>query len=583
MGKLVTLSSEYTEFSANSLAESLKNGLEKVPESSSLTSNTFDKIRSSNPIRMSKLRFSRTSVQVLSPSDGLFKIIIHESSDNESLESYPEVEVGRNSSQKQAADISPLEHTLVQEQGAISTSEATNWRKSSDTVSSKSCYSTLSLDSLHSIATSNDVFAAPTVFSAPHVPFSKIASSIENAHPPVLTASTSLAQRRRFKGEPIIVPRSTSLLLRSRSSSFGSRPVSAFVTTMSQLWSSSPKTTSFVDPFQVPPQIQDHYDQTDPFRTTSASHYTLHVEDGSYPYGVQDNLYNFEVYNALAEQKPDFFKKLSQRGRLLALPSSPSPHSIGTKIYEVSMSDISGIPGLLNDFNTPQKPNVDANSNQGQSSTPASIDWPKWDPETAFFPSPKIWLTPPSAPPSPLRQIMERESPSAHHNSREFHHHLQASSTPAKLVKPSLRPLILPLHIVNSAPTIPPEGRKSPFAHKLDAGEFVSSLPSLPLTRSRSLVQDHPLPTINERYSEISITESIYDTSQSLSSEGSQSESVTSSDSGVSRAMLDILFLLDGTTPVAEEVLDVNGNGEASTTGSEAEVVELVEDFTFAI
>ena len=520
---------------------------------------------------------------MLSPSDGLFKIIIRESSDNESLESYPEVELGRNGSSKQAIDTSPLGHTLIQEQAATSTSEATNWRKSSDTVSSKSCYSSLSFDSLHSITTFNDVFAAPTAFAAAHISVAKTASSIESAQPPVSTAGTTLAQRRGFKGEPIVVPRSTSLLLRSRSSSFGSRPVSVFVTTVSQLWSSSPKTTSFVDPFQVSPKIQDYYDQTDPFGTTATSHYTPHTEDRSYPQGIQGGLYNFEIYNAMAEQKPDFFKKLSQRGRLLALPSdSPSPHSIGTKIYEVSMSDISGIAELLNDSNTLQKLDVDANLNQGRSSTPSSIDWPKWDPETALFP--KIWLTPPSAPTSPLRQIAERESPSAHHNCGEFHHHqLQASSTPAKLVKPSLRPLILPLHIVNSTPTIPPEGRKSSFIHKLDTGEFVSSSPSLPLTRSQPLAQNHPLPTINERYSEISIAETTYDTSQSLSSESSQSDSITSSDSRVTRAVLDILFLLDGVTPEAEEVLNVIGNEEVSITRSEAEVVELVEDFTFAI
>jgi len=83
---------------------------------------------------------------------------------------------------------------------------------------------------------------------------------------------------------------------------------------MSNFWASSPKSTP-AEAFAFPQHIQDDYNDTDPFDTAADSYFAPHLEDSSFSSwsDVQEELYDFSVYYAIAEDEPDFFKTNSPR------------------------------------------------------------------------------------------------------------------------------------------------------------------------------------------------------------------------------------------------------------------------------
>ncbi|KIM84971.1 hypothetical protein PILCRDRAFT_377182 [Piloderma croceum F 1598] len=406
--------------------------------------------------------------------------------------------------------------------------------------------------------------------------------------------SIGLAERRGFKGAPLSAPKAAK---KGSFSSFPgvlsprtpvSPPTSGFVTTMSSLWASSPKTSVPTETLCFPQHIQDDYNQSNPFDTAAESYFVPHLEDNSYSWSdVQDNLYDFSVYHAIAEHKSDFFKTNSFRKNQTGVSQNTFKNQSRTNIYDMSIYDV-----CAQGSTKEKSKSIQTSSTANPKVSPHT----PWFPESAFVGSPKIWLTPPSAPSSPKQQAVYHDSPSTRRADFLPTRALISRSSEARqsvgdhAILPDarrstvsralgLRPLILPLHIAKrntspfSSPQSSPETEFADLALTLTPLSLQEKI-QLPIIESHSfgsppVAPESPAPTQH---------------ASTLPSSNSGSRSANSSmERRRSKAMVDILSLLDEAALGAAEVLDAINCEDESVDVGEVSLVGLVGKIVHAV
>lgn len=507
--------------------------------------------------------------------------------DLDSDESSSDVEIGRNCN---IIDFHPPDHYTEVSGNPITSmpSVKTNVRPTSAaTMSSESCYSLASAASLSPLITS-DIFVVTV--TAPSMNASAIGAPSADrcgtlVKPEIL--SSSLADRRGFKGAPLFTTKTGSfpsfpVVLSPKA--LVSPPGSGFVTTMSNLWASSPKTGTPANCFCFPAHIQEDVDRCDPFSTAGPSYFSPHLEDSSFSWSdIQDDLYDFSIYFAIAERKPDFLNKMNRRkqDRIDLLSRSPT-ESTDTRINicDTSISDI-----CSKDYakGISQSTGILATASKAVTQT-------EWFSQTAFVNSPHILLTPPSVPSSPRRQYIEDTSPtvrsieavaSARSSIAEVSSAGQMDGDITSLLelqentgsRNCLRPLILSSHVAKrNSPPVP----------------YSSFEVSYPLATSTPVLspRDDQLPTIFETPSTesyLASIESIHAQPSSTPSSDNNFSTNSSTDRRRSRAMVDILSLLDAAVLNAAEALDAIDCEEDSVDLSGVSLVGFHEMVTRAV
>jgi hypothetical protein len=461
-------------------------------------------------------------------------------------------------------------------------------------MSSESCYSISSAASLSSMITS-DIFIPRIIAPSANILGRGTAADYENDRDSKADfRSIGLAERRGFKGAPLFAPKAV------KKASFASfpgvlsprtpvsPPTSGFVTTMSNFWASSPKTSVPAEALCFPQHIQDDYNQNNPFDTAAESYFVPHLEDNSYSWSdVQDNLYDFSVYHAIAEHKSDFFKTNSLRKNqtgISARPSNKFKNQSRTNIYDMSIYDVCA------HGSTKEK----SKSIQFSSATnPKASPHTPWFPESAFVGSPKIWLTPPSAPSSPKQQAVNHDSPTTRRadflptrarpsearQSVGEHAILPDAQRSTISRAPGLRPLILPLHIAKR--------NASPFASPQSSPETEFADLALTLT-PLSLQENIQLPIIESHsFGSSPVAPESPAPTQHASSLPSSNSGSCSANSSVerrrSKAMVDILSLLDETALGAVEVLEAINCEDESVDVGEVSLVGLSGTIVHAV
>jgi len=537
---------------------------------------TRDTSRTRKPSRKSHLHF---------PSRGSLNSILE--SDDES-----DVEVGRSCN---ITDFyAPAHFTGIPLDFITSTPRPNPFVRpvSATTISSESCYSLSSAASLSSMITSG-IFI-PTV-TAPSVNFSGRGVPANVANDRNVKAdfgSTGLAERRGFKGAPLFTPKTV------KKGSFPavfsprtpvSSPTSGFVTTMSSFWASSPKTSVPAEAFCFPQRIQDDYNQNNPFDTAAESYFVPHLKDNSYSQSdVQDNLYDFSVYHAIAEHKSDFFKSNSLRKSQTGVPSrslNKFKSYARTNIYDMSIYDVCA---------------QDSTKETSKLILPSAIAKPackasphtQWFPESVFVGSPKIWLTPPSAPSSPKRQAIKDDSPTIRRAEVVMPSRAvipRSSNTRQSGVlpdaqrftisrAPGLRPLILPLQVAKRSASPMSSPQSSPETTFADLATTPTPLSpqenfQLPIIES-PLFGSPPVATESSTPAQCASTHPV---------STPESRSANSSTERRSKAMVDILSLLDATALGAAEVLDAINCEEESVDVGEVSLAGLFEMIVHAV
>ena len=530
-------------------------------------------------------RTKRTSRKpLLHPSTGSLNYILE--SDDES-----DVEIGRN---VEIQPFSPPEHLpSISFEFVTSTPRVKPFVRpvSATTMSSQSCYS---LDSAASLSLIISDISMRTV-ATPSIISSARATIADSEDAKVDMGGTGLAERRGFKGAPLLTRKMTkkgsfplfSVTLSPRTPV--SPPTSGFVTTMSSFWSSSPKTSVPAEAFCFPSHIQDDYNRNNPFHTVSEPYFAPHLEDTSYSWSdVQDDLNDFSVYYAIAEDKSDFFKthSLKQQNGLLSRSPSKFKTQARTNIYDMSIYDVCPEGSVKGK----SKPLLDSSV---ASSAPKPSPGSNWFPESAFVESPKIWLTPPSAPSSPKRYAIEDESPTIRRAEAAIPVRtplppmLSTERTVGEITgspnvqrsptfrPPGLRPLILPLHAtkrddapVTSSVSVPDTKFTDPA---------VISTPISPQPNGE-------LPTIDSPSFGSSPIATAFPKASAYPPSVPEGHSANSSlERRRSRAMVDILSLLDATALGAAEVLDaINGEYDSVDVG-EVSLVGIVGTVMHAV
>jgi hypothetical protein len=408
---------------------------------------------------------------------------------------------------------------------------------------------------------------------------------------------TGLAERRGFKGAPLFT--ANTIRKGSYPAIFSPRtpvssPSSGFVMTMSNFWASSPKASVPVEDFCVPQHIQDDYYQKNPFDAVTESYFAPHLDNTSFSWSdIEDNFYDFSVYCAITEHKPDFFSTNSLKQTQSGVPTRSTNQfkkQAKTNIYDMPIYDVCAQSSLNGNLKTMLSSNV---AHPMSKSSPQT----SWFSESAFVNSPNIWLTPPSAPSSPKRQAIKNtpsfiqraedalparsvvpHSSVARRSVRDLTILSDAQRSTA-LRTPSLRPLILPLHV--SKRTTPISSQSTSETEFTDPATtptplYLQEPIQLPIIESHSfgsspIAIELPRPTPAQN-------------SCSPRSSVSASRSVNSSlERRRSRAMVDIISLLDETALGASEVLDAINCEDDSVDVGEISLVGLAGTVVHAV
>lgn len=450
------------------------------------------------------------------------------------------------------------------------------------TQSSESCYSVASATSL-SLMISSDIFKASV--KAPSFNTKACAEVVDENMPETKTVKTvktvsTLAERRGFKGARLFTSRvNINTFPQLSPSTFSPRtptsPVTpGFVKTVSNFWALSPKIKTPTDISAFPEHIQDDYNGANPFDMSADSYFAPILEDTS---AHCPNVYDLSAYSVTADHKKASLEAKTHKSRHIGSSCIPtqSVNSIETSIYNASIDDV-----------------CSQLSAEGKSKPRPSAGW---FPETAFQKSPYICLTPPSAPSSPKRSstkpgktaseaqvdtvsptptIVSREACSRRPIGDPALPYTQVASSSSN----ALRPLILPLRIAKrkaSATSTPltTSPKSTPELNYFTA----TSTPS----RSPSPERAVDLPTFLESLITDSLSGSESQaTKNTLVSRSYLRESrSTSSSIGKrrSKAVVDILSLLDSVASGAVDTLEAINDEDDSINVSQSSIFGLVE------
>lgn len=425
----------------------------------------------------------------------------------------------------------------------------------------------------------------------------------------IISSSSTLAARRGFKGQPLSLQANTPTLGPTPSKKFSSptspspvlsspmsprTPSSTFVTSMIQMTNFlSPKTPSsknFGTPSSAstcplpgfPQHIQDDYTHHNPFAVQCGSYYAPAADPA--PEDIledpQENLYDFACYGVDLERRPTASSTLIRGLGTEKRTGLGIELGTGTSIYNLSIEDVCNSYNPRPEVQPPSTPKEDTRAKEDP-----KIQKPRWFPEDAyaFTDSPRIDLTPPTAPSSPRRF--------GFHTARNNIPNLLGSGmlvSPAPRIpglgNSALRPLILPLHVAKrqrsrelSDPISSPCPRPV-TARGWPAPQHVSrAIASAPPPRPVSLVdselpyytapstpfstaEESPLNGIPEvDINQDSLIAAVEDATAGADSQMRGSPSSTSSmerKKRRSRAVVDILSLLDAAAAGAAQALD---------------------------